>query len=77
MDTAMRAKVKMMMDRMNRNLDGLKENLNFLEKEIQGGQNLHLIAARTGEMLKFLEELSQMRAAQGGRLNPPLKKEMK
>ena len=74
MDTAMQAKVSMMMERMNRNLAGLKENLNFVEKEIQGRQNLQVIAARTGEMLKFLDELSQMRAAQGGQSNPPMKK---
>lgn len=77
MDAAMQAKVTMMMERMNRNLAGLKENLDFLEKEIQGGQNLHVIASRTGEMLKFLDELSQMRAAQGGMSTPPLKREMK
>ena len=53
MDAAMQAKVKMMMESMNRNLAGLKENLDFLEKEIQGGQNLHVIASRTGEMLKL------------------------
>ena len=62
---------------MNRNLAGLKENLDFLEKEIQGGQNLQVIASRTGEMLNYLDELSKMRAAQGGRSNPPLNKEMK
>ena len=77
MDAAMQAKVKMMMERMNRNLAGLKENLDFLEKEIQGGQNLHVIASRTGEMLKYLDELSQMRAAQGGRSTPPLNEEVK
>ena len=76
MDATMQAKVKMMMERMNRNLTGLKENLDFLGKEIQGGQNLHVIASRTDEMLKNLDELSQMRAAQGGRSSPPLKKEM-
>jgi hypothetical protein len=76
MDAAMQAKVKMMMERMNRNLAGLKENLDFLEKEIQGGQSLQAIAARTGEMLTYLDELSKMRAAQGGGSNPPMKKEM-
>ena len=76
MDAAMLARVKMMMEGMNRNLTGLKENLDFLEKEIQGGQSLHLITARTGEMLKYLDELSEMRAAQGVRPNPPMKKEM-
>jgi hypothetical protein len=76
MDAAMQDKVKMMMERMNRNLAGLKENLDFLEKEVQGGQNLQLIASRTDAMLKYLEELSQMRAAQGGRPNPPMKREM-
>ena len=76
MDAAMQGKVKMMMEGMNRNLAGLKQNLDFLEKEIQGGQNLQVIASRTGEMLNYLDELSKMRAAQGGRSNPPMKKEM-
>jgi len=74
MDAAMQAQVKMMMERMNRNLVGLKENLDFLEKEIQGGQNLSVIAARTGEMLTYLDELSKMRDAQGGGSTPPMKK---
>jgi hypothetical protein len=74
MDAAMQAQVKMMMERMNRNLAGLKENLDSLEKEIQGGQNLQAIAARTGEMLNYLDELSKMRAAQGGGSTPSMKK---
>jgi hypothetical protein len=76
MDAAMQAKVKMMMERMNRSLAGLKENLNLLEKEIQGGQNLPAITSRTGEMLKYLDELAKMRATQGGGANPAMKKEM-
>jgi len=52
------------------------EELDFLEKEIQGGQNLHVIGSRTGEMLNYLDELSKMRAAQSGRSNLPFKKEM-
>jgi hypothetical protein len=66
MDAAMQARVTMMMERMNRNLAGLKENLAVLEKEVNGGQNLQVIASRSGEMLTYLEDLSKMRAAQGG-----------
>jgi hypothetical protein len=76
MDSAMQARVKMMMERMNRNLAGLKENLDLLEKEVQGGQNPHQIATRTEEMVKYLNELSKMRSAQEGRSNPSMKKEM-
>jgi ribosomal protein S15P/S13E len=76
MDAAMQAKVGMMMERMNRNLSGLKQHLDSLKKEIQGGQNLQVIASRTGEMLNYLEDLSRMRAAQGGRQDLPGKKDM-
>ena len=76
MDPAMQAMVKMMMERMNRNLAGLKENLDFLEKEIQGGNNLEVITSRTGEMLKYLDDLSKMKAAQGAQPDLPVKKEM-
>jgi|WetSurMetagenome_2_1015567.scaffolds.fasta_scaffold654957_1 ribosomal protein S15P/S13E len=76
MDSAIQAKVGMMMERMNRNLSGLKEHLDSLRKEIQGGQNLQVIASRTGEMLNYLEDLSKMRAAQGGRQDLPGKKDM-
>ena len=71
MDAAMQARVTMMMDRMNRNLAGLKENLDFLQKEVNGGQNLQVIASRTGEMVTYLEDLSKMRAAQGGQAGMP------
>lgn len=65
----------MMMERMNQNLAGIKENLDLLEKEISGN-NLNGIALRTGEMLKYLDELTKMRAAQGGQMDQPIKKEM-
>jgi hypothetical protein len=76
MDAAIQSKVKMMMERMNRNLAGIKENLDLLEKEINQGNNPEGIALRTGEMLKYLEDLARMRAAQGGQMDQPLKKEM-
>jgi hypothetical protein len=66
MDAAMQARVKMMMDRMNRNLAGLKENLDLLEKEVNGRMDLTVVASRTGAMLQYLDDLSKMRSAQGG-----------
>lgn len=76
MDAAMQSQVKMMMERLDRNLAGIKENLDLLEKEINQGNNPEGIALRTGEMLKYLEDLARMRAAQGGQMEQPLKKEM-
>jgi hypothetical protein len=76
MDAAMQARVKMMMDRMNRNLAGLKENLDLLEKEVNGRMDLAVIASRTGAMLQYLDDLSKMRSAQGGPMPMSAPKEM-
>jgi hypothetical protein len=76
MDAAMQARVKMMMDRMNRNLAGLQENLDLLEKEVNGQMDLAVIASRTGAMLQYLDDLSKMRSAQGGAMPMSAPKEM-
>jgi hypothetical protein len=76
MDDAMQTRVKMMMDRMNRNLAGLKENLDLLEKEVNGRMDLAVIASRTGAMLQYLDDLSKMRSAQGGAMPLSAPKEM-
>jgi hypothetical protein len=76
MDAAMQSRVKMMMDRMNQNLAGLKEKLDLLEKEVDGKKDLAVIARHTGEMLKYLDELLKMRAAQGGGMSMPASGEM-
>ena len=51
---------KMMMERMNRNLAGLKENLDLLEKEVRGGQNISQIATRTEGNREISERLSEV-----------------
>ena len=76
MDAAMQARVQMMMGRMNRNLTGLKENLDLLEKEISAGKKLEGIVARTGGMLQYLDDLLKMRAGQSGPADSPPKKMM-
>jgi hypothetical protein len=62
MDAAMQEKVKMMMMRMNRNLAGIKAQIDLLEKEVNSGNNLDVIIARTGEIRAHLEDLFKMRS---------------
>lgn len=64
MDAAMREKVKMMMMKMNNNLAGIKNHLDILEKEVNGKQNLDVIADRTSEILKRLDDMPKPK--QGG-----------
>jgi hypothetical protein len=58
----MQEKVKMMMMRMNKNLAGIKVQVDLLEKEVNSGNNLEVIIARTGEILAHLDDLSKMRS---------------
>lgn len=62
MDAAMQEKVKMMMMRMNRNLAGIKAQVDLLEKEVNSENNLEVIIARAGEIMAHLDVLSKMRS---------------
>jgi hypothetical protein len=57
MDDKMQARVKPMMERMDRNLAFVKSNLDELEKEVNGRRDLDKIASLTGEILKSLDDL--------------------
>jgi hypothetical protein len=57
MDAAMQEKVKMMMTRMNTNLAEIRKHLDVLEREVNGKQNLDVIAERTGTILKHLDDM--------------------
>lgn len=65
MDSAMQEKVKKMMMRMNRNLAGIKTQVDLLEKEVNSGNNLDVITARTGEIQAHLEDMFKMRSDMG------------
>jgi ribosomal protein S15P/S13E len=74
MDAAMREKVNMMMTKMNNNLAGIKNHLDILEKEVNGKQSLDIIADRTREILKYLDDMPKPR--QGGMDMPGNKQKM-
>jgi len=57
MDAEMKEKVKMMMMRMNTNLADIQKHLDVLEKEVNGKQDLNVIADRTGAILKHLDDM--------------------
>lgn len=76
MDAAMQEKVTMMMMRMNKNLAGIKAQVNLLEKEVNSGNNLEVIIARTGEILAHLDDLSKMRSGMDRKQEMPGKKGM-
>jgi hypothetical protein len=57
MDAAMQDKVKMMMTRMNTNLAEIRKHLDVLEKEVNGKQDLDVIAEHTGVILKHLDDM--------------------
>ena len=57
MDAEMKEKVKMMMMRMNTNLTDIQKHLDVLEKEVNGKQDLNVIADRTGAILKHLDDM--------------------
>lgn len=76
MDAAMQEKVTMMMMRMNKNLAGIKAQVDLLEKEVNSGNNLEVISARTGEILAHLDDLSKMRSGMDRKQEMPGKKGM-
>lgn len=57
MDAEMKEKVKMMMMRMNTNLADIQKHLDALEKEVNGKQDLAVIADRAGAILKHLDDM--------------------
>jgi hypothetical protein len=57
MDAEMKEKVKMMMMRMNTSLPDIQKHLDVLDKEVNGKQNLDVIADRTGAILKHLDDM--------------------
>jgi exonuclease VII large subunit len=61
MDAAMQEKVRMMMTRMNDNLAGIQKQLEALEKEVNGKQGLDVIAERTREILRHLDDMPKPR----------------
>ena len=71
MEADMREKVKMMMGRMNKNLAGIKAQIDFLEKEVNTGNNLEVIISRTGGILEHLDDLSKMRLGLDGKQEMP------
>jgi hypothetical protein len=71
MDADMREKVKMMMGRMNKNLTGIKTQVDLLEKEINNGNKLDVISAQTGKMLEYLDDLDMMRSGMAGKPGMP------
>jgi hypothetical protein len=66
MDAGMQEKVKMMMGRMNKNLSGIKDEIDLLEKEINTGKALAGIVARTGKIAEYLNDLAVMRSGMAG-----------
>ncbi|HSR13892.1 MAG TPA: hypothetical protein VLS90_20760 [Thermodesulfobacteriota bacterium] len=68
MDGGMQSKVQPMMERMNRNLAAMKNNLEDLEKEVNGTRELDRISHLTGDILKRLED---MPGTPGGMAAPP------
>jgi len=60
MDDKMQARVKPMMERMDRNLAFVKKNLDELEKEVNGRRDLDKITFFTGEILKPFDDLPRV-----------------
>jgi hypothetical protein len=67
MNGAMQEKVRMMMERMNKNLSGIKGEIDLLEKEVKTGNTLDGIVLRTGKIREFLNDLAMMRSGMPGR----------
>jgi flagellar biosynthesis/type III secretory pathway protein FliH len=57
MDAEMKESVKMMMTRMNSNIAEIQKHLDVLENEVNGKQNLDIIAYRTDAILKHLDDM--------------------
>jgi hypothetical protein len=71
MDADMKEKVKMMMARMNKNLNGIKGEIALLEKEVNAGKASEGIVTRTGKIAEYLNDLALMRSGlPGGTMVP-------
>ena len=57
MDAEMKENLKMMMMRMNSNIAEIQKQLDVLEIEVNGKQNLDIIADRTEAILKHLDDM--------------------
>jgi hypothetical protein len=65
MDDAMKENVKMMMMKMNTSLEDIQNELETLEKEVNGKQDLNIIASRSEAMLKQLDDMPKPRMSSG------------
>jgi hypothetical protein len=66
MDADMKEKVKIMMVRMNKNLNGIKGEIVLLEKEVNAGKASEGIVTRTGKIAEYLNDLALMRSGLPG-----------
>jgi len=66
MDAEMKENVKMMMMKMNTNLADIQKELEVLEKEVSGKQDLDIIASRSAAILRHLDDMPKPR--QGGEM---------
>jgi len=57
MDAEMKENVKMMMMKMNSNLADIQKNMEVLEKEVNGKQDLDIIASRSEAVLRHLDDI--------------------
>ena len=65
MDDAMKENVKMMMMKMNTSLADIQKELEALEKEVNGKQDLNVIASRSEAILKHLDDMPKPRMSGG------------
>ena len=65
MDDAMKENVKMMMMKMNTSLADIQKELEALEKEVNGKQDLNVIATRSEAILKSLDDMPRPRMGGG------------
>ena len=65
MDDAMKENVKMMMMKMNTSLADIQKELEVLEKEVNGKQDLHVIASRSEAILKHLDDMPKPKMSGG------------
>jgi len=61
MDAEMKENVKMMMMKMSTNLAGIQKELEVLEKEVNGKQDLDVIASRSEAILSHLDDMPKPR----------------
>jgi hypothetical protein len=61
----MKENVKMMMMKMNTSLADIRKELEALEKEVNGKQDLNVIASRSEAILKSLDDMPKPRMGSG------------